>query len=119
MNEKVRISHQASCRRSGAAHRIPLGNSGTAIVHTDRTDISNGQQTVAYSLGMQIGIPQDPNANIARHIAIKQLNQGYIVTVDCQEFAFSDSKSLITKLVQYLKNPKETEEKYNKGELFK
>jgi hypothetical protein len=56
--------------------------------------------------------------NIIRPLAIRQLNHGYIVEVECQTFAIENTSTLIAKLSEYLLNPATTENKWNEGKLF-
>lgn len=96
---------------------VSPGNSGTNFVHT------GGRTDVTYNNGFiytpsQIPIPMETKPDSIRQLSIRQLNKGYIVTVGCHEFAITDSKTLIKKLSEYIKDPQITEEKWFKGELF-
>lgn len=53
-----------------------------------------------------------------RNISIRALNAGYIVDVGCHSFAIETKESLIDKLTQYINNPRATERKWDRGELF-
>lgn len=57
--------------------------------------------------------------NNARSITIVQKGYGYLVDVGCQTFCIEKKETLIAYLSTYLADPNGTEEKYNKGELFK
>ena len=54
----------------------------------------------------------------AREIRIRSLNRGYVVGVDCHEFAFEDLEKMLTYVSQYLRNPKKVEAIWFKGQLF-
>lgn len=56
--------------------------------------------------------------NKIRETRIQQLNSGYLVNVGCHSFAFSTKEELVTKLMQYINAPAETERKWFSGELF-
>ncbi len=52
-------------------------------------------------------------------IYINTLDMGYTVRVGCQTVAIQDVETLIAKLSEYLRNPAETQQKYNNKTLFK
>lgn len=56
--------------------------------------------------------------NKIRQITIEELTRGFVIKVGCSTFAFSTKDELVEKLIQYIKEPNETEKKYRKGELF-
>lgn len=56
--------------------------------------------------------------NDYRNLNIRALNSGFIVEVGCHTFAIESKESLIDKITQYITNPKATERKWFKGELF-
>ena len=62
--------------------------------------------------------PPDSRINRLRDIRIQELTRGYVVTVGCAAFAISTKAELVTKLMEYLTNPDETEQKWYAGELF-
>lgn len=53
-----------------------------------------------------------------REIHIRSLNRGFVVGLDCHEFAFEDLEKMLTYISQYLRNPKKVEEMWFKGQLF-
>ena len=71
-----------------------------------------------YVIGQKEPIPPQGELNQIKPLTIEQLSRGYTVKVGCQTFAFSNKEELILKLIQYLNNPKETEQKWLKNELF-
>lgn len=64
-------------------------------------------------------IPATISVNSARTITIHQQSYGYLVTVGCQTFCIEKKETLLVYLGQYLADPWGTEEKHQKGELFK
>lgn len=65
---------------------------------------------------MEEPTPQRP---LARNILIRPLHNGYVVKLDCHEFAFETSERAMKYVGEYLKDPHGTEEKWWKKELFK
>jgi hypothetical protein len=64
-------------------------------------------------------VEESTRHNQIRDIEISQLNYGYIVKIGCHKFAIEKPKTLVDKLLEYLNNPSETEDKWFKGELLK
>lgn len=62
------------------------------------------------------GMPGIPTR--AREIRIRSLNRGYVVSLDCHEFAFEDLEKMLTYISQYLRNPNKVEEMWFKRQLF-
>ena len=60
-----------------------------------------------------------PERYSVRNIHIRPLHHGYIVKLDCHEFAFETSEKAMKYIGEYLKDPHGTEEKWWKKELFK
>ena len=54
----------------------------------------------------------------AREIRIRSLNRGYVVGIDCHDFAFEDLEKMLTYVNQYIRNPKKVEAMWFKGQLF-
>lgn len=54
-----------------------------------------------------------------RTITIDPLNYGYVVRVGCQNCAIESKEDLIKYLTEYINNPEEAEQKYNRRELLK
>ena len=52
-------------------------------------------------------------------VNIKQVNNGFIVNVGCQTFAFESFEKLSKYMGMYFENPTEVTSKHWKGELFK
>ena len=50
--------------------------------------------------------------NKIRPITVEELTTGFIVGVGCRRFAVSTKEELISKLVDYIKQPDETEKRY-------
>jgi len=61
---------------------------------------------------------RDPNYNRMRHITIQQVDQGFIVTVGCQTLAIENKNQLISKFIEYVNAPAQTEAKHLEGKLF-
>lgn len=61
-----------------------------------------------------------PESNLAPYeVNIKQVNNGFIVNVGCQTFAFESFEKLSKYMGMYFENPTEVTSKHWKGELFK
>ena len=60
----------------------------------------------------------ESQGNRIRPIKIEEVSHGYIVRVRCSTFAISTKEELIEKLMAYIKNPTETEQKWGNGQLF-
>lgn len=58
------------------------------------------------------------NERKIREVRIKQLDNGYMVEVECQRFAFETAEALIINLRRYILEPKNTERKLFNFELF-
>jgi hypothetical protein len=56
--------------------------------------------------------------NKMRQIRIDQLDAGYVVWVGCKQFAFSTRDEMVSKLLEYIDEPFQTEEKWDQGKLF-
>lgn len=54
-----------------------------------------------------------------RNVLIRPLHNGYVVKLDCHEFAFETSERAMKYVGEYLKDPHGTEQKWWKKELFK
>ena len=50
--------------------------------------------------------------NKMRPVTVEELTTGFIVGVGCRRFAVSTKEELISKLVDYIKQPDETEKRY-------
>jgi hypothetical protein len=55
----------------------------------------------------------------ARTVVIQPMNYGYVVRLDCHEFALETHERVLEYVGQYLKDPSGIEEKWWKKELFK
>ena len=62
------------------------------------------------------GIPGVPTR--AREIRIRSLNRGFVVGLECHEFAFEDLEKMLTYVNQYIRNPKKVEAMWFRGQLF-
>ncbi len=49
-----------------------------------------------------------------RDIRIRQVTYGYIVDIGCACFAIETQEKMIEKVAEYIKNPRETENKFHK-----
>lgn len=79
--------------------------------------IKERPEPMAELVGRDVEAPARSNTGF-RTINIKALNAGYIVDVGCHSFAIETKQSLIDKLTQYINNPRATERKWGRGELF-
>ena len=68
-------------------------------------------------LASNAAMPPKPLTHI-RDIQITQLDHGYVVYVGCQRFAIENPSILLTKLAEYIRNPAETEQKWQDKKLF-
>lgn len=68
--------------------------------------------------GIELDAPTLRPWSHMRSVKIDQVNHGYMVQVGCQTLAIESKERLIEKLIAYINNPQETEEKYNQGKLF-
>jgi hypothetical protein len=55
---------------------------------------------------------------VGRQITITPQDYGYLVNVGCQTVCIETKEKLIEKLIAYINNPSETEQKYLAGKLF-
>lgn len=78
--------------------------------------IGYDHHTQAPSLN-QNGTPLDEYKG--REMHIRPLHYGYTVQVGCTTVCIETKERLIEKLIAYFNNPKEIEEKFFKGELFR
>jgi hypothetical protein len=62
--------------------------------------------------------PRDPYYNKMKPIEIRQADLGFIVTVGCQTLAIQTKNELISKFIEYVNAPAETEAKHLEGKLF-
>ena len=58
----------------------------------------------------------DPNR--IRSISVRQVDNGYVVSVGCQTLVFETAEKLSKYFDMYLKNPQKVEELHFKKELF-
>jgi len=61
---------------------------------------------------------RDPNYNKMKPIQINQVDQGFVVVVGCQTLAIETKQQLISKFIEYVNAPAETEAKHLEGKLF-
>jgi len=61
---------------------------------------------------------RDANYNKMKPINIQQMDYGFIVTVGCQTLAIENKTQLISKFIEYVNAPAETETKHLEGKLF-
>jgi hypothetical protein len=61
---------------------------------------------------------RDPNYNKMKPIQINQVDQGFVVTVGCQTLAIETKQQLISKFIEYVNAPAQTEAKHLEGKLF-
>jgi hypothetical protein len=52
-------------------------------------------------------------------VSIRQVNNGFIITVGCQTFAFEKFETASKYMAMYFENPSETTRKHYEGTLFK
>lgn len=53
-----------------------------------------------------------------RNVLIRPLHNGYVVKLDCHEFAFETSERAMKYVSEYLKDPQGTEKKWWDNKLF-
>ena len=63
--------------------------------------------------------PMQDGRSKARTVVIQPMHYGYVVRLDCHEFAFESADRALNYVTEYLKDPLGTEEKWWKKELFK
>lgn len=66
-----------------------------------------------YSKALQNETAPVKQKNRIRQVTISQLDTGFIVRVDCGEFAFTDATQMLSKLIDYVNDPLKVENKYN------
>lgn len=64
-------------------------------------------------------VQREENPLAPYEVNIKQVNNGFIVNVGCQTFAFESFEKLSKYMGMYFENPTEVTSKHWKGELFK
>ena len=67
---------------------------------------------------MEEGPVRANDSRTTRTVVIKPMHYGYIVKLDCHEFAFESVDRALKYISEYLKDPTGTEEKWWKNELF-
>ena len=55
----------------------------------------------------------------ARTVVIEPMHYGYVVKLDCHNFAFESADRALNYVTEYLKDPQGTEKKWWNKELFK
>ena len=63
--------------------------------------------------------PVQDGGSRARTVVIEPMHYGYVVKLDCHNFAFESVDRALNYVTEYLKDPQGTEEKWWKKELFK
>jgi len=61
---------------------------------------------------------RDPSYNRMKPIQINQIDHGFVVTVGCTTLAIETKQQLISKFIEYVNAPAETEAKHLEGKLF-
>lgn len=96
---------------------------GGPIAEALNTGLRNVERTEPYGIDVDINdvvIEEPPPERYSvRDILIRPLHHGYVVKLDCHEFAFETSETALKYIDEYLKDPSGTEEKWWKRELFK
>lgn len=74
-----------------------------------------------YAEGEERATPQpvQDGGSRARTVVIETMHHGYVVKLDCHNFAFESADRALKYITEYLKDPQGTEEKWWKKELFK
>ena len=62
---------------------------------------------------------EDNQSSAPYEVSIRQVNNGFIVNVGCQTFAFEKFETASKYMAMYFENPSETLHKYYAGTLFK
>ena len=81
-----------------------------------REEVRLREQTCCENLAKEPETPLERNRG--REIRIRSLNRGFVVGLDCHEFAFEDLEKMLTYVSQYIRNPKKVEAMWFKGQLF-
>jgi hypothetical protein len=63
--------------------------------------------------------PVQDGGSRARTVIIQPMHYGYVVRLDCHEFAFESADRALNYVTEYLKDPQGTEKKWWNKELFK
>ena len=63
--------------------------------------------------------PVQDGRSKARTVVIQPMHYGYVVRLDCHEFAFESADRALNYVTEYLKDPQGTEKKWWNKELFK
>jgi hypothetical protein len=88
----------------------PLRNEEAVLRRDDNTVNVRSARALDIATGLAIQ---------ARHmITIHTLDHGYQVVVGCQTVAIESTEKLLSKLKQYLENPKEAEKLHNQGKFL-
>lgn len=77
------------------------------------------EPTKSYEEPVPMPIPADLNSGLAPYeVTIRQVNNGFIVNVGCQTFAFESIDKISGYMKEYFTKPSETIEKHYAGKLF-
>lgn len=94
-------------------------NYGTAIdggARYPQPDMVMGpRQQIAGNAEVQA--PTMPPQNIARGIQIQPINHGFLVKINCQEFAVESKEALLHRLGLYLSDPNKVEQDWMSGKI--
>lgn len=63
--------------------------------------------------------PVQDGGSRARTVVIEPMHYGYVVKLDCHNFAFESADRALNYVTEYLKDPQGTEKKWWNKELFK
>jgi len=86
-------------------------------VATGRDYYADGTPPPQPTMGEAIS-NRDANYNKMKPIQINQIDHGFIVTVGCKTLAIETKQQLISKFIEYVNAPAETEAKHLEGKLF-
>lgn len=118
MNENSKYEGEAIPQREPEPMER-LAYLGQDVLGGNTSNTLSSQTVTTSGQGIQYArLSEMPVSASKYRIEIRPLSRGYVVNVGCQEMAVQDTETLIDKLSQYLRNPSETEQKYNENTLF-
>jgi len=87
------------------------------------TEAPMDEERVGYELREGLA-PQEAQALVGgtyspRTVVIEPMHYGYVVKLDCHNFAFESADRALNYVTEYLKDPQGTEKKWWNKELFK
>lgn len=110
---------EGGTRLNGGAISEALNTESRNVELTESYGIEENDMEMVMEERVDVGMQEPmPDSERARNVLIRPLHNGYVVKLDCHEFAFESVERAMKYIGEYLKDPQGTEKKWWDKKLF-